>query len=215
MQALVLQGKSTLRVSPKIQHFWVDQSTGILDQGGGGTASTLKEIMMNGYEALSGTGYVPARTAAAPASPFLSMSASGASYSGHLSGHVLNALEGRIREKLETLENEELCALITDEKLFMDELQIWLAETDSGQMLAKMQRDLVRVAQTNKDLKAVCAGATICVLCCCALRVPDEGCLRSLWSQQSHQEIPVVYMIKLANSSGRCSKVFGNVLCGS
>ena len=149
-----MQSNAEIVVSPIIQHFWVNQSTGVFDPGENNSHKVLKHLMLDAYEALSGTRYVPQSSGMA----------SGAAHTGgtqhstgpsHSTPVASSQLQGRIQSKLQSLDNEELFKLLTDSQAFNSELQSWLRETEAGKQHAQVHKTLLQAAQSSKDLLAV------------------------------------------------------------
>jgi hypothetical protein len=141
-----LQSDAELRVSPTFEHIWVDQSTGVFHPGESSHHKPLKLLMLDGYEALSGTRYVP-QTAAHP-----SRNSAGSSLSMPVTS---SQIKGRIQSHLNSLDNEELLKLLTDSQAFNHELQLWLRETEAGKKHSQVHKVLLQAAQATKDLVAV------------------------------------------------------------
>jgi hypothetical protein len=155
-----VQSDAELRVSPIIQHFWVNQSTGVFDPGESSSHNSLKQLMLDGYEALSGTRYVP-QSSAMPIRPSGLRPAS----SSHSTSMTSSQLHSRIQSKLQSLDNEELFKLVTDSQAFNAELQSWLRETEAGKKHMQVYKALLQAAQSSKDLVAVRSYSTRMCLC--------------------------------------------------
>lgn len=149
--ASVVQSDAELRVTPIIQHFWVDQSTGVFDSGDSSSHKALKQLVLDGYEALSGTRYVP-QSAAMPSGSTQAGRHPGTS---HSIAPASSLIQSRAQSKLQSLDNEELFKLLTDSQAFSCELQSWLRETEAGKKHALAHKALLQAAQSSKDLVAV------------------------------------------------------------
>lgn len=145
----VVQSDAELCVTPIIQHFWVNQSTGVFDPGENGPHKPLKQLMLDGYEALSGTRYVPQSAA------MQSASARQPAGPSHSTAVTSSQIQGQIQSKLQSLDNEELFKLLTDSQAFNSELQSWLRETAAGKKHTQVHKTLLQTAQSSKDLVAV------------------------------------------------------------
>jgi hypothetical protein len=133
-----------MRVSPTFEHIWVDQSTGVFHPGESSQQKTLKQLMLDGYEALSGTRYVP-QTAARPLR----------SSAGQSMPYTSSQIKDRIQSHLRSMDNEEIFKLLTDSQAFNQELQSWLRETEAGKTHRQVHKALLQAAQSSKDLAAV------------------------------------------------------------
>jgi hypothetical protein len=168
-----VQSKAELHVTPIIQHFWVNQSSGVFDPGEQSLPKSLEQLMLDGHEALSGTRYVP-QTSSLSGGAHSSSLTGGV---GHGAGITSSQLKSKIRAKLQNLGNEELFTVFTNPEAFMRELQCWLRETEAGKKHAEASKSLLQAAQASKDLVAVGHLALRCALrvaLCCMGRSPTS-----------------------------------------
>ena len=149
-----MQSDVEISVSPIIQHFWVNQSTGVFDPGENSSHKVLKQLMLDGYEALSGTCYVP-QSAGMPSGGMHTGGRQHAAAPARSPAITSSQIQGRIQSKLQSLDNEELFKLLTDSQAFHSELQSWLRDTEAGKKHSKVHKELLQAAQSSKDLVAV------------------------------------------------------------
>lgn len=137
-------------MSPAIPHLWVDSETGVLAIQDHARKMTLKQMVLDGYVAISGSQYVSQQRTNEPTPPRPNPRfESGGDTSSW------ESLRIQIQGKLNGMEDEELCTLITDQAAFAQELQTWLKETLSGKQYIQAHKDNLQAAQSNKDLMAV------------------------------------------------------------
>lgn len=146
---LLLQTSAVIKVSPAIPHLWVNSETGVLAIEDHARKLTLKQMVLDGYEAISGSRYVPQQTPPVPPTPNPSFPS-------------WQSLKIQIEGKLSGMSDEELCLLMTDQAAFAQELHTWSKETGAGKQYIQAHKDSLQAAQSNKDLVAVRSNHKIC-----------------------------------------------------
>lgn len=145
-----MQTDAMLKVSPRIPHVWVDSDTGVLGLQNHDEKTTLTQMVQDGYVAISGSQYVPQQSTTT-----LNAFEAPTRFQTGRATVSLPRLKHQIERKLDSLDDEQLLNLMTDQATFMQELQAWLKETDVAKQHVQVHTEKVQAAQSNKDLMAV------------------------------------------------------------
>ena len=147
----MVQARAVVKVSPVIPHLWVNSTTGVLQLEAQTQKLTLKQMVLDGHEAISGSQYVPQQDPIArhvPSRPPPQV------HSGQGTGSW-QSLTAQIETKLGGMGDEELFRLMTDPAAYSQELHSWLKEISTGKQYSQAHKDCLQAAQSNKDLIAV------------------------------------------------------------
>eukprot|EP00892_Ulva_mutabilis_P002416 jgi/Ulvmu1/12175/UM085_0039.1 len=140
---------AVLKVTPVIPHVWVDSDTGVLEIQNHTEKTSLKQMVLDGYVAISGSQYVPQGSTTRPGS-----SKPTARHNPGREAVAWQSLKGQIERKLQSMDDEQLFKLVTDQSAFMQELQSWVKETGAAKQYFQVHKEKVQAAQSNKDLMA-------------------------------------------------------------